>query len=320
MPDRVLVTGATGFVGSHIAEVLAEAGYEVRCGVRASSDPRWICDLAVELVPFDLARPEDLPRAVEDVDVIVHAAGLVRARRTRDYYLVNAKGTQRLAAVAAKTGVRRFVLISSLAARGPDGLAKDVRDRPASAYGWSKLEAEASLCVFGERMETVVLRPSGVYGPRDTELLPLFKLARGGWLPLPSGPRVLQPVYVADVSRATLAALREPADFGPYPVAEAARYTWRDIASGLEQVLDKPVRAVRLPAAVFELAGRSAEWTARLRGVSPIFDERRARDLAAYTWTCDPSGTERALGWRAEVRLLEGLEHTARWYRQAGWI
>lgn len=320
MGDRVLVTGATGFVGSHVAEAFLEAGYRVRCGVRTSSDTRWIDGLAVERVTLDLARPQDLPRTMEDVNMVIHAAGVTRAGRPGDYHQINAEGTRTLAA-AAEAGAQRFVFISSLAARGPDNtLAKDCRDRPVSAYGRSKLEAEEYLLAGDARMDIIVLRLAAVYGPRDTDLLPLFKIARSGWLVVPSGPGLLQPVYAADAARAALAAAREPGGFGPHPVAETKRYTWQDIADGLELAFGRPVRAVRLPAAVFKLAGRSAEWAAKLRGVPAIFDERRARDLAEHTWSCDPSGTERALGWRAEVRLFEGLERTARWYRRMGWI
>jgi nucleoside-diphosphate-sugar epimerase len=316
MPDRVLVTGATGFVGSHVAHALVKAGYEVRCGVRASSSTRWISGLPVERVGLDMkGRAEDFSLAVENVDLVVHAAGITRARRTEDYHAVNAGGTRKLASAALGAGVRRFVLISSLAARGPDG-----RDHPESAYGRSKLEAEAHLRALDSQIEPVILRPAAVYGPRDTDLLPLFKMARAGFLALPSTANVLQPVYAEDVARAALAAARKAAGSGPFPVAEAARYTWGDVVAGLEKALGRNVRAVRLPPAAFPLAGRAAEWAARAFSAVPIIDERRGRDLAAHTWTCDVSETEAALGWRAEVPLFEGLERTARWYRQAGWL
>ena len=319
MPERVLITGASGFVGSHIAQTFAEAGYEVRCGVRASSSARWIPNL--ERVPLDMTgRTEDFSRAVKDADLVVHAAGITRARRTEDYHAVNAAGTEKLAAAALGAGVRRFVLISSLAARGPDDLARDGRDHPESAYGRSKLEAEAYLRGSDDRMEAVALRPAGVYGPRDTDLLPLFKMADAGWLLLPSGTNLLQPVYAEDVARAALAAAREAPGFGPFPVAEAARYTWVDVVAGLQMALGRSVRTVRVPAAAFTLAGRAAEWAARPLSAVPVFDERRGRDLALRTWTCDTSATERALGWRAKVPLFEGLERTARWYRQTGWL
>ena len=316
MPDRVLVTGATGFVGSHIAEAFVEAGYEVRVGARASSNERWISSLDTERVALDLdGSAEDLSRAVHNVDVVVHAAGITRARRPGDYYSVNAGGTRNVATAALRAGVRRLVLISSLAARGPDG-----RDHPESDYCRSKLEAESHLRVLSGRMEAVVLRPAAVYGPRDTDLLPLFRMARAGWLTVPSSAALLQPVYVQDAARATLAAAREPVGFGPFPVAENRRYTWRDVAAGLERALGRTVRAVRLPAGAFVLAGRMAEWAARPLSAVPILDERRSRDLALNAWTCDVSGTEEALGWRAEVPLFEGLERTVRWYGQVGWL
>jgi nucleoside-diphosphate-sugar epimerase len=319
MPDRVLVTGATGFVGSHVAQAFVEAGYEVRVGTRASSNLRWISNLDTERVPLDVrGEPEDISRAVENVDVVVHAAGITRARRAEEYYSVNAGGTDKLAAAALRAGVRRFVLISSLAARGPDGPANG--DHPESDYGRSKLEAENHLRSLEGRMETGVLRPAAVYGPRDTDLLPLFRMANAGWLPVPSGAGPLQPLYAEDAARAALAAAREPVGFGPFPVAENRRYSWRDVAAELEKALGRPVRAVRLPTAAFVLAGRAVEWTAKPLSAAPIFDERRARDLALNAWTCDVSGTGEALGWRAEVPLFEGLERTARWYGQVGWL
>jgi nucleoside-diphosphate-sugar epimerase len=321
VPERVLVTGATGFVGSHIARAFVEAGYEVLCGVRATSDLRWISDLPIECVPLDLSgRSEDLPRAVENADLVVHAAGITRARREEDYYSINAEGTRRLVDAALGAGVRRFVLISSLAARGPDDPTKGDRDHPESAYGRSKLEGEEHLRSVGGRMEAIVLRPAAVYGPRDTDLLPLFKMASRGWLLLPSGANLLQPVYAEDVARAAVAAARKATGFGPFPVAENRRYTWKDVVAALEKALGRTVRAVRLPAVAFTLAGRAAERAARPFSAVPLFDERRGRDLAFRTWTCDTSPTEEAWGWRAEVALTEGLERTARWYGQAGWL
>ena len=317
----MLLTGATGFVGSHVARTFVEAGYAVRCGVRATSDTRALEGLPVELVTLDLDHPRGIPaEALGDAAIVVHAAGITRARREGDYHAVNAEATRRLGEAAAAAGVRRFVLISSLAGRAPDAASRDGLDRPTSAYGRSKAAAEGYLRRFGDRMETVALRPAGIYGPRDTDFLPLIKLANAGWLVIPNDRLRLQPVYAADVARAVLAAARAPVGFGPFPVAERGRYTWREVAEGLGRTLGRPVRAVRVPAGVLVLAGRVAERMATLSGGVPVLDERRARDLAVDAWTCDVSGTEEALGWRAEVPLFEGLGRTVRWYRGAGWL
>ena len=321
MAGRVLVTGATGFVGGHLARALVEAGYTVRCGVRATSDAGTLDGLGVERVALDLRRPGDyLTEAVRDVEFVVHAAGITRARREGDYRVINAEGTRRLAAAAADAGVRRFVLISSLAARGPDASARDGRDHPTSAYGRSKLSAEEYLRGFGDRMEVVALRPAAVYGPRDRDFLPLIKLARTGWLVAPTNPLRLQPAYAGDVARAAVAAARSPLDFGPFPVAEPGRYGWPEVAEGLGRTLGRRVRLLRVPGAVLVAGGVLAERAAGLWGMDPPLDERRARDLAANSWTCDVAGTEEALAWRAEVSLYDGLERAVRWYRRAGWL
>lgn len=316
MAGRVLVTGATGFVGSHVAEALLQAGYEVRCGARDPNHPRWLANTPAEVVPLNLEKTPDLSRALRGVDTVVHVAGITRARREEDYDRVNAAGTRRLAVAAQKSGARRFVLVSSLAARGPDGT-----HHPTSAYGRSKRKAETNLRPFSEDMETVVLRPAAVYGPRDTDLLPLFKMARHGWLVVPSGSGLLQPVYALDVAAAVLTAVRttNPAS-EPFPIAEAVGYSWKQVVQTLEKALGRGVRPVRAPAGAFVFGGRVAERFAKLAGRVPVFDRRRAEDLARYTWTCDVSETEKVLQWRAEVPLVEGIERTARWYEENGWM
>jgi nucleoside-diphosphate-sugar epimerase len=128
-------------------------------------------------------------------------------------------------------------------------------------------------------------------------------------------------VYVDDVARAAVAATGEDdVGFGPFPVAGEQAYAWQEVVTGLGKAFGRQVRAVRLPAAAFLLAGGATEQVARIRGQAALFDQRRAWDLAVHTWTCDVSGTGEVLGWRAQVPLFEGLRRTARWYLQAGWL
>ncbi len=314
MTGVTLVTGATGFVGSHAAEALAAAGHELRCTVRASSDLRWIRELEVETARADLRDGAALEGVLEGVDRVVHLAGVTRASRPGLFREVNVEGTVRLAEAAARAGVRRFVFVSSLAARGPDGA-----DGPVSAYGASKREAERRLAEREGEMEVVVLRPGGVYGPRDVDLLPLFRMASRGWLVVPAGGHRLQPVYATDVAAAVRAAA-ERGGFGPHALAGEGLHAWDEVTAALEAAVGRRVRAVPLPGAVMVAAGAAAEAVARLTGKAPELDRRRARDLARHRWTCDPGPAQEALGWRPEVGLWDGVSRTATWYRRAGWI
>lgn len=315
MKPRVLLTGATGFVGSHVAAALLGAGYALRCGLRLTSNRRWLDGLDYEAVLLNLQDVKGLERACDNVDLVVHAAGVTRAKDEATFYRVNTEGTLNLAQAARRGGVSRFVFVSSLEARGPDGSSG-----PDSPYGRSKLAAETGLRNLEEGPEVVVLRPAGVYGPRDTDLLPLFKLAKLGLLPAPAGGGVLQPVHALDVAGAVLAAASRPAHFEPFPVAEPNSYTWPEVGRELEAALGRKVRTVQVPAAVFLAAGYGLEKAAKLLGLAPQLDSRRARALAVHTYTCDVSKTRSELAWQPRYSLTEGLAQTARWYESEGWL
>ncbi len=319
-PRHVLLTGATGFVGSHVAELLVREGFRVRCTVRASSDLRWLDGLPVETRPTDLASRTSVEAALEGVTDVVHAAGLTRARRDAEYFRVNAEATESVAQAAVAAGVERFVLVSSLAARGPDGAAG-----PVSPYGASKREAEQRLAAVaadaGGGLATRVLRPGGVYGPRDRDLLPLFRLAAVGLVPAPPGPGRLQPVHARDVAAAVLRGLlASGASPGPVAIGGPEVHDWSEVADALGEAVGRPVRLVRVPRLLFLAAGSLAEIAAELLRRAPELDRRRADDLTRLDWTCDLGPAERAIGWMPSVDLRRGLAETANWYREVGWL
>ena len=324
----VLLTGATGFLGSHVAEALVAEGWTVRCTVRKTSNLRWIESLPVDRVTADVRSTAELANALEGVDVVVHSAGLTRAKSDAEYHRVNSEGTQALALAAADAGVRRFVFVSSLAARGPDRRVSDrgvTDDRPTSAYGESKLAGERRLFqVLSEQtgaMEGVILRPGGIYGPRDEDSLNLFKVAKTGMIPVPTSKGRLQPVYVKDVAEAVIRAVARPdVDLKPIPIVGPEIVSWADMGEALGSAVGKPVRLVKIPNPIWQVGGAVAETAARLVGMSPQFDRRTADDLSRLDWTADPREAEASLGWRAATHLREAMEETGRWYREHGWL
>jgi nucleoside-diphosphate-sugar epimerase len=320
--SRVLLTGGTGFLGSHVAELLAASGRDVRATVRRTSDTRWLDPLPIETTVVDLADPAGLESALDGVSEVVHVGGLTSAPDAATYHRVNEEGTAVLAEAAAAAGARRFVYVSSLAARGPDGEAG-----PTSDYGRSKLGGErrlAELAAAGRAPGIVrILRPGGIYGPRDSDSLALHQMASRGFLALPAGEGRVLPVYVSDVATAVMRALDLAADApdpGPLPVAGESVATWTEIAEALEAAVGRRVRVIRLPAAVFLAAGAAAEVLGRVSGRTPPLNRRRARDVASAEWTCEIESTKRALGWEPEVGLNEGMRRTTAWYREHGWL
>ncbi|MCG8469093.1 MAG: NAD(P)-dependent oxidoreductase [Gemmatimonadetes bacterium] len=315
--STVLLTGGTGFLGSHIAEALVADGHELRCTVRATSDTRWIDHLGVDLLPLDLGRADaETSAALAGVDTVIHCGALTRARSEAEFMAVNAEGTGRVARAAADAGVRRFILISSLAARGPDGAPG-----PISPYGRSKAAGERHLAEATGDMETVVIRPGGVYGPRDSDLLPLFETANKGWIVVPRSTAPVQPVYVTDVMSAVLAALVcDPPD-APLPVAGEDLLDWSGVATALSAAVGVTGRVVRVPPALFWTLGLVSEIGAVLTKAAPAMDRRRAQDMSVHSWTCRIDETKAALpGWSPQVSAADGLAKTAEWYRDIGWL
>jgi nucleoside-diphosphate-sugar epimerase len=312
---RVLVTGATGFLGSHIAETLVRHGFTVRCTVRPSSSLRWLADVETEKIEVDFNDVARLKWLCEGVDVVIHNAGITRAKNDVEFFEVNTNATERLAKAAIKARVSRFIFISSLEARGPDGFTTAI-----SAYGKSKLEAERLLTTLQNDIEMILLRPAGVYGPRDTDLLTLFQLAKYGFLTVPATSGRLQPVHGRDVAEAVLASIQARAQLGPFEIAEPNTYSWQDMASMLEIAMNKKLRVLRIPREVFLGAGYASETVSKLLNQAPKLDRRRAKSLAYYTYTCDTKPFKEALGWQARISLQKGLEETAAWYEKQGWL
>ena len=325
---KALVTGATGFIGSHLVEALLEKNVEVRCLVRPESNRRWLRDREIEFCTGDCRDPGSLLAAVTGVDLVFHLAGVVRARNYEEYFLSNSIGTRNLltACLKGNPGLGHFVLVSSQAAAGPspDGQPLHEYDaaRPISAYGWSKLMAEKEVLEIKNELPVAIVRPSPVYGPRDRDFHSLFKMIKLGLSPvIGREKRYIHLTYVRDVVEGTwLAAHSKQTETGPYFLADQRCYSWREIGQVLGEVFNKKTRQLTIPKSVSWLIARCAElWAALLRRPATLNREKRREMLARY-WLCDTTLAREQLGFRATHPLPVGARYTLRWYRDNRWL
>ncbi len=321
---KALVTGATGFVGSHLAEALHRRGDEITALVRSPKKAGALAPLGVRVVAGDLDDPSALARAAEGQEVVFHVAGLVAAASETEFMRCNRDGTARLVAAASGAGASRFVLVSSMAAGGPARPGRPLTGaelaRPVTAYGRSKLAAESA--VTAARLPWVILRPPTVYGPRDREVLKVFRMARLGLAPVfGDGSQELSAIHGADLGDALVAAGTAAATVGRiyYPchpeVATSAEFV-RAVGSAM----GRGVTLIPVPVPLGKAMLAVTERFASLAGQRTILTRDKANEFFQDAWTGDPAPLSRDSGWRAVHDLQSGLADTYRWYRTAGWL
>lgn len=327
---RILLTGASGFLGSHIAEQLDQQGVEVRALVRSTSDTRFLERLGgVTLVRGAVDDPQSLLEAVRGVDGIVHAAGLVKSRSPDGFHRTNAQGTSNIltAVREAAPDLNRFVLVSSLAVTGPSSDGKPVpvsaEPRPVTHYGRSKLGAEKAALAVSDTVPVTILRPPLIYGPRDREMLPVFKSVKLGILPLTGSPSsVLSAIFAPDCAAACIRALHAPVPSGStFHLDDGQTATLGDLISCIEKALGKRARIrFRIPRAVLYGAALGTELYGRVLGRAVMLTRDKLNELLAPHWVCDSTEAQAALAWTPRITFEEGARITGDWYRQEGWL
>lgn len=322
---KAFVTGGTGFAGSHLIETLVRQGYEVTALARSRSKAARLIEAGVRIVDGDLDDKQALLTATEGQDVVFHVAGLVAARNEQEYMRVNRDGTRHVVDAARAAGVSRVVLVSSLAAAGPSEpgrpLAGHESPSPLTAYGRSKLAAEEVVNRSG--LPWTIVRPPMIYGPRDTEVLKAFKVARSGVVPVfGSRQQELSAIYAPDLAEALARVAEVPGTLGrTYYACHPRVFTSEEFARAIGRAVRRPtVRVVRLPAGLTKgLLGLTGS-IARLSGRATILNRDKSRELVQAAWTCDPSLLTRDTGWAAVFDIGAGTEATAAWCRECGWI
>jgi nucleoside-diphosphate-sugar epimerase len=321
---KALVTGATGFIGSHLAEALRRRGYEVTALARSPEKAQALAGLGVTVIPGDLHDPVALNRAVHGQDVVYHVAGAVAARDEAEFLRANRDGTRNLVAAAERGGRPRFVLVSSLAAAGPAsrGLPLTCQEtpQPVTAYGRSKLAAEQQ--VAAGALQWSIVRPPIVYGPRDREVLKVFRLARLRIAPVfGDGKQELSAVHAADLAEALIAIAASPSTIGRrYTACHPEVFTSAEFGRAVAASMGLRVTTVRIPAAIGRTLLSVTEAACRLTRQVTILTSDKANEFFQPAWTGDPAPLTRDTGWRATYDLTTGLADTYAWYRRAGWL
>jgi dihydroflavonol-4-reductase len=327
VPPLALVTGASGFVGSHLVQGLLDRGWRVRALVRSTSSLAWLPAEGVEFARGGITDPGSLLEAVRGADAVFHAAGVVRGDTQADYDRVNVEGTAQLyRACREGAGSARFVLVSSLAAGGPSEpgrpRSENDPDRPLSAYGRSKLAGEEILRAAPSGPPWTIVRPVAVYGPRDRSFLLLARFVKRGWIPeVGSTPQPVAVIHVRDLVRGiVLAAHAEIAAGRTYYLADPQFTDWPRLGRLMAEAIGKKGRTVRIPrSAVSAIGAVTRLLTAPTRRPNPL-PQDRLRELFARAWTCDVSRARDDLGYTAEITLSAGIAETMFWYRDRGWL
>lgn len=309
----VALTGATGFVGVRILQKLLGSGIPVRALTRRPQTPT----AGMEWISGDLDNADALQTLVSGADAVVHCAGLVKARSAAEFDRVNRQGSRNLclavraaADTQGKSAISHFVLISSLAARLPE----------ISAYAASKQAGEQSIMEDLGEIPWTVLRPPGIYGPGDAEILKLLRVMRRGVAFVPGNPdNRFSLLHVDDLAEAVSAALWQKQIYSKVIELDDGKsggYSMGDVRSIAEAIFERQIRSLTIPAGLLALAGTVNELAARLGGGAPMLTRGKARELAHPDWVSAGEKLPSLIDWRPQTDLQTGLADTVAWYRK----
>ena len=335
MIQNVLVTGASGFVGSHVVRELNRRGVRAFALMRPSSSDRSLEGARFEVRHGSLGDLESLRRAVAGMDAVIHVAGVITAPSREVFFEHNSAGTRRLLEAVAfeAPNLRRFLYVSSLAAAGPtlDGSLRREVDEPrvVSVYGESKRAGEEQVREFAAWIPSLIVRPPLVYGPRDRGVLTIARTAARGWMALlPSEPRVASKlysqIYGEDLARGIVEMTLSPAS--GWSSGEAFYLAGREVVTQ-EQIFEtmgaaigRRLTRVSVPAWVLRTAAHLLGAASRLTGKSFALNPDKLGELFAPAWTCSPDRAREVFGFEAKTPFEEGIRSTMQWYREKGWI
>lgn len=322
------ITGATGFIGSHLVEELLKKNYSVKCLVRKSSSTKWLDGKNVELVYGDLFDKEFLSEVLKDVDYVYHVGGVTFAKKKEEFYRGNVEATKSLleSCIKFKPDIKKFIHVSSQACVGPsfDGKPIDeTRDYfPLTTYGKSKMEAEKLVKSYFDKLNCTIVRPPAVYGPRDYAIFEYFKSMSHGLQPMIGFEnKLISLIHAIDLVRGfILAGESDKSSSQIYFISSEKFYNWRDVGEITKQILGRRTLRLVIP----HFAVKTVAFFSEVFGVFSkkpvILNREKARELTQAYWICSVEKAKREFGFSENFTLEEGFRNTIEWYKKYGWI
>ena len=334
MNPKILITGASGFIGSFIVEEAIKRGFDVWAAMRKSSSRQFLADDRIHFIELNLASEEDLKQqlAGHSFDYVVHAAGVTKCLDKRDFFRINTEGTQHLvrALVALDMPLKRFVYISSLSIMGAireEQPYQEIREsdeaRPNTAYGESKLKAEQWLSMLNEKLfPYVILRPTGVYGPRERDYFMMAKSIKAHTdFAVGFKQQDITFVYVTDVVQAVFLALEKGKTGRCYFLSDGEVYQSSTFSNLIRQELGNPwwIR-ITAPLWLLRIITFFGEHIGHLTGKVTALNNDKYYIMRQRNWRCDIEPARQELGYEPQVKLEEGVRRSIKWYKDNGWL
>jgi len=323
-----VVTGASGFVGSHLVDRLIEEGHQVKCILRSTSSKRWLENKPVEIIDCGLRDKESLKKILKDADYLYHIAGVIKAKDEQGYIDGNVGNTQVLLDVLCEVNpnIKRVMITSSLTACGPslDGTpcTESTPEHPITAYGRSKLAEEQLAKKYMDRLPITIIRPPAVFGPRDTETYLIFKTYKYGLMTLIGfNKKELSLVYVSDlVNGIFLASQSEKAIRQIYFIASEEINNWPEVGGFISKAMKRGALNVRLPHLLVYTVAAFAQFFAIFSSKPATFNLEKARDFVQKDWTCSIAKAKTDIGYKQMVSTEDGMKLSIDWYRKMKWL
>ena len=337
---KILITGASGFIGSFIVEEALRRGFETWAAVRGSSSRQFLTDERIHFIELNLSSEEQLCEQLKDhqFDYVVHAAGVTKCLKKADFHRINTEGTQNLvrAIIALKMPLRRFVYISSLSIMGAireqqpyTEILESDEARPNTAYGQSKLEAEQWLADLpsctgggGGGFPYVILRPTGVYGPRERDYFMMAKSIKAHTdFAVGYQQQDITFVYVTDVVQAVFLALEKGQSGRKYFLSDGEVYQSSTFSNLIRKELGNPwwIR-ITAPLWVLKIVCTVGEYYSKLTGKVTALNNDKYNIMRQRNWRCDIEPARKELGYEPQVKLEEGVKQSIAWYRENKWL